>query len=75
MAGNLSAHRALPIDPIETAEPEAPMPAPIYSLADSQRAWARRRADLYDLAGVDDLLDEVDARGQRNWNDEQQQSW
>ena len=34
----------------------------VYSREDAQRAWARRRADLDDLAGVEDLLDQVDAR-------------
>jgi hypothetical protein len=34
----------------------------VYCREDAQRAWARRRADLDDLAGIDDVLDEVDAR-------------
>ena len=27
-----------------------------------QRAWAKRRGDLSDLAGIDDVLAEIDAR-------------
>ena len=34
----------------------------MYSRDDAQRAWARRRADLDDLAGIDDVLAEIDAR-------------
>ena len=34
----------------------------MFGREDAQRAWARRQADLVDLAGVDDLLNEVDAR-------------
>ena len=34
----------------------------VYSRDDSERAWARRRADLDSLAGVDELLNEVDAQ-------------
>jgi len=34
----------------------------VYSREDSQRAWAKRRADLTDLAGLDAVLDAVDTR-------------
>jgi len=34
----------------------------VYSKQDGELAWARRRADLQDLAGIDDLLVEVDRR-------------
>ena len=34
----------------------------VYSREDSQRAWAKRRADLTDLAGLDAGLDAVDTR-------------
>ena len=34
----------------------------MYGRDDSQRAWARRRADLNDLAGIDEILAEIDAR-------------
>jgi len=37
-------------------------PATTYSRVDAQRAWARRRADLNDLAWIDTVLDEIDAR-------------
>ena len=36
--------------------------AGVYSRDDAQRAWARRRADLQDIAGVDQVLAEIDAR-------------
>ena len=64
--GDLGAHRDLPVDTDQ--EPETPaavtVPAPraVYTRADAQRAWDRRRADLRDIAGVDDLLNGVDAR-------------
>jgi hypothetical protein len=66
LAGDLGAHRDLPVD-AEDTDTQAPAPVPavrreVYSREDSQRAWARRRADLDDLAGLGDLLDEVDAR-------------
>ena len=66
LAGDLGAHRDLPVDTDD--EPDShrrrrpPVPRAVYSREDSQRAWARRRADLEDLAGVDDLLSEIDAR-------------
>ena len=66
LAGDLGAHRELPVD--TDPEPErpvaAPIPAPraVYTKADAQWAWERRRADLAELAGVDRLLDELDAQ-------------
>jgi hypothetical protein len=66
LGGDLGAHRDLPVDTDDVSDPATPAPPPfpraVYSREDSQRAWARRRADLADLAGVDDLLDEVDTR-------------
>ena len=67
LAGDLGAHRHLPIDPDEDTEPDTPTPVPVatptvYSREDSRRAWSRRRADLKNLAGVDAVLDAVDAR-------------
>ena len=67
LAGHLGAHRHLPVDTTQTTEPVTPEPntmleRPVYSRADHQRAWARRRADHTDLAGLDDLLKEVDAK-------------
>jgi hypothetical protein len=34
----------------------------LCSRDDAQRALARRRADLQDIAGIDDVLAEIDAR-------------
>jgi hypothetical protein len=69
LAGDLGTHRDLPVD-AEDTDARAPTPVPVverkvYSREDAQGAWARRRADLDDLAGVEDLLDQVDA-GRRN---------
>jgi hypothetical protein len=62
LAGDLGAHRDLSAD-VDEPEPAAALPPPVaravYSREDSKRAWARRRADL---AGVDDVLREIDAR-------------
>ncbi len=67
LSGDLGDHREYPVDNDDEHPPEQPAPAPaeergVYSREDWQRAWSRRRADLEDLAGVDDLLTEVDAR-------------
>jgi hypothetical protein len=65
LAGDLGAHRDLPVDTDEEPETSALVPVvdrKVYSREDSQRAWAKRRADLDQLAGVDDLLSDVDAR-------------
>ena len=67
LAGDLGAHRHLPVDRDEAGDTDNPIPVPlverrVYSKHDSARAWARRRADLKDLAGIDDLLAEVDRR-------------
>ena len=66
LAGDFGAHRHIPVDD-EMPEPEQPAPVPVearrvYSREDAQRAWARRRADLQDIAGIDDFLAEIDAR-------------
>ena len=34
----------------------------MYGAADQRRAWARRRADLADLAGITDVLTDVEQR-------------
>ena len=34
----------------------------VYGKEDRQRAWARRRSDLQDIAGVAEVLDQIDAR-------------
>ncbi len=64
--GDFGAHRDLPADTDEPPEPPPPA-APVvtrvvYSRDDAQRAWARRRADLKDIAGIEDILNDVDAR-------------
>ena len=65
LAGDLAPHRHIPVND-EVPEPAEP-PAPaqtraVYTREDAQRAWARRRNDLSDLAGIDDVLAEIDAR-------------
>ncbi len=66
LAGDLGAHRDLPVDTDAPSEPPAPDPVVanqvMYTRDDAQRAWARRRADLQDIAGIDGVLDAVDAR-------------
>jgi hypothetical protein len=67
LAGNLGAHRHLPVDRNKDAEPEAPKQVPVverrlYSSEDARRAWLRRHADLQDLNGVNDQLEDVDRR-------------
>ncbi len=64
--GDLGAHRDLPVatdDEPDTPAPVVPaVPPALYTRDDAQRAWDRRRADLADIAGVERLLAEVDAR-------------
>lgn len=60
LAGDFVTHRRIPIDD-EEPEPEQPVPAPVevrrvYGRDDAQRAWDRRRADLQNIAGIDDVL-------------------
>ena len=67
LAGDLGAHRHLPVSPAQNDQPEEPAPVPaevkrMYSRDDAQRAWARRRADLQDIAGLDQVLAEIDGR-------------
>src|SRR5664280_2207735 len=69
LAGDLGAHRDLPIDPQpepETTTPERqPVTAPpgrAYGAADAAAAWDRRRRDLDDLAGIIDVLTDVERR-------------
>lgn len=66
LAGDLGAHRDLPVDTDEPSDQPAPDPVVanrvMYTRDDAQRAWARRRADLQDIAGIDGVLDAVDAR-------------
>ena len=63
----MGAHRHLPVNPAHDTKLERLASAPVvkratYSRDDAQRACARRRADLDDLAGIDDVLDEIDSR-------------
>jgi len=66
LAGDFGAHRRIPVDD-EEPDPEEPAPVPVearrvYTKIDAQRAWARRRADLQEIAGIDDVLAQIDAR-------------
>jgi hypothetical protein len=67
LAGDLGAHRDLPVDPDpETTAPESPpavrTPKAAYGAADAAAAWERRRRDLDDLAGIIDVLTDVERR-------------
>ena len=69
LVGHLGVHRDLPVDP--DPEPEAsvrrilPPDDPrvgAYDAADAAAAWDRRRRDLDDLAGIIDVLTDVERR-------------
>jgi hypothetical protein len=67
LAGDLGAHRDLPVDQDDDNPQEQPAPTTVversvYSREDSLRAWARRRADLEHLSNIADELAEVDRR-------------
>jgi len=66
LSGDLGAHRDLPVDAEPPPEPPAPVktatPRAVYSNEDRQRAWAGRRSDLQDIAGVEEILNQIDAR-------------
>ena len=64
LAGDIAAHRALPVP---TDEPhQEPMPPKAqqvragYDRAAAEQAWTTRRADLHRIAGVDDVLSDID---------------
>ena len=68
LAGDLGAHRDLPVDPDPEPEVPAPETPPViestdgYRPADAAAAWNRRRRDLDDLAGITDALTDVERR-------------
>ena len=66
LAGDLGAHRHLPVDRDERRGREAGACSggarAGYSLRDAQRAWDRRRADLAELGGVAEELTDIDRR-------------
>ena len=69
LAGDLGAHRDLPVDPDpepETTPPESRSvtspPRAAYGAVDAAAAWDRRRRDLQDLAGIIDVLTDVERR-------------
>jgi hypothetical protein len=70
LAGDLGAHRDLPVDPdpepVVTASGEPPVTEPAassaYNAADAAAAWDRRRRELEHLAGITDVLADVERR-------------
>jgi hypothetical protein len=68
LAGDLGAHRDLPVDPDpivttpETPPVITPAPGNGYDAVDAAAAWDRRRRDLDDLAGIIDVLTDVERR-------------
>jgi len=69
LSGDLGAHRDLPVEPDaepETIAPESrPMAAPprsAYGAAEAEAALERRRRELEDLAGMVDVLADVERR-------------
>ena len=70
LAGDLGAHRDLPVDPdpepAVTAQEKPPVTEPVastaYDAADATAGWERRRRDLDDLAGIIDVLTDVERR-------------
>jgi len=70
LAGNLGAHRDLPVDPdpepVATVPGEPPVTEPAassaYNTADATAAWDRRRRELEHLAGITEVLTDVERR-------------
>ena len=70
LAGDLGAHRDLPVDPDPDPVVTAPEKPPVtaiaagsaYAGADAAAAWERRRNDLQHLAGITDVLTDVERR-------------
>ena len=73
LAGDLGAHRDLPVDPDPDPETTAPESQPVtappgreaYGAVDAAAAWDRRRRDLQDLAGIIDVLTDVERRADK----------
>src|SRR5450755_4470655 len=69
LAGDLGDHREYPVNPDDDTAAEQPAPVPaergVYGAADQRRAWERRRADLADLAGMTDVLTDVEQRADK----------
>lgn len=67
LAGDLGAHRSLTVDPQQPPAPEpppVPPPRAVYRRQDREQAWARRRADLQGMAGIADVLTDVEQRAE-----------
>ena len=67
LAGDFVAHRHIPVDDEDAGTGGAAdwlqrRPGRCTPGMTRKRAWAKRRADLNDLAGIDDVLAEIDAR-------------
>jgi len=70
LGGDLGAHRDLPVDPdpepVVTAPEKPPVIAPApgngYDAVDAVAAWDRRRRELEHLAGITDVLTDVERR-------------
>jgi hypothetical protein len=70
LSGDLGAHSDLPVDPdpepVVTAPEKPPIitqvPRKAYNAADATAAWDRRRQELQDLAGIIDVLTDVERR-------------
>jgi len=73
LAGDLGAHRDLPVDPDPEPEATAPERPPVvepaasdYKPADAAAAWNRRRRELQDLAGIIEMLSDVERADELN---------
>lgn len=65
LAGDLTPHRRIAVDEEvpELPEPSTPAQTRVACGRDDARwAWDKRRGDLNDLAGIDEVLAEIDAR-------------
>jgi hypothetical protein len=68
LSGDLGAHRELPVDPdpepevIKQSQPVVTTPLTAYGAAEAAAAIDRRRRELQDLAGIIDVLADVERR-------------